>query len=236
MNAVRLVLDNQGQDEFRWSAIRSISTRIGCAPQTLNGWIKRPEVDSGKRAGSPSERAEKLKAVERAVRALLQGEEVLRKAVPCPLDPAPRQFHAPAPNRLWLSDFTCVAPWAGFVCVAFGINTCAGRIAGRRASRTAHAVFVPDALVPAVDDRRPAKAAGLVHPPDRGAPYLAIKSAERRAEAGIEASVGSGDRYDNPLAGTLNHSGACAARSGATVPAKCSKPKSSTVAALGAAS
>ena len=73
--AVRLVLDNQGQDEFRWSAIRSISTRIGCAPQTLNGWIKRPEVDSGKRAGSPSELAEKLKAVERAVRALRQGEE-----------------------------------------------------------------------------------------------------------------------------------------------------------------
>ena len=73
--AVRLVLDNQGQDEFRWSAIRSISTRIGCAPQTLNGWIKRPEVDSGKRAGSPSEMAEKLKAVERAVRALRQGEE-----------------------------------------------------------------------------------------------------------------------------------------------------------------
>ena len=67
------------------------------------------------------------------------------KAVPCPLDPAPRQFHAPAPNRLWLSDFTCVATWAGFGCVAFGIDTCAGRIVGRRASRTAHAGFVPDA-------------------------------------------------------------------------------------------
>lgn len=158
------------------------------------------------------------------------------KAVPCPLDRVNRQFHAPAPNRLWLSDFTCVAPWAGFVCVAFGIDTCAGRIAGRRASRTALAGFVPDALVPAVDDRRPAKGAGLVHPPDRGAQYLAIKSAERRAEAGIEASVGSADSYDNPLAGAINHSGACAARSGATVPAKCSKPKSSTVEAPGAAS
>lgn len=39
--AVRLVLDNQGQHESRWSAILSISSKIGCAPQTLNEWLKR---------------------------------------------------------------------------------------------------------------------------------------------------------------------------------------------------
>ena len=129
------------------------------------------------------------------------------KAVPCPLDHAPRQFHAPAPNRLWVSDFPYVATWAGFVCVAFVIDTYARRIVGWRASRTAYAGFVLDALEQAVDDRRPAKAAGLVHPSDRGAQYLSIKSTERRAEAGIEPSVGSGDRYDNALAETINHSG-----------------------------
>ncbi len=78
--AVRMVLDNQGQHESRWSAILSISTKIGCAPQTLNEWIKRAEVDSGKRAGIPSEMAEKMKALEREVRELRQANEILRKA------------------------------------------------------------------------------------------------------------------------------------------------------------
>ena len=78
--AVRMVLDNQGQHESRWSAILSISTKIGCAPQTLNEWIKRAEVDSGKRAGIPSEMAEKVRALEREVRELRQANEILRKA------------------------------------------------------------------------------------------------------------------------------------------------------------
>jgi transposase len=70
--AVRMVLDNQGQHESRWSAILSISTKIGCAPQTLNEWIKKAEVDTGKRAGIPSELSEKMKALEREVRELRQ--------------------------------------------------------------------------------------------------------------------------------------------------------------------
>src|SRR6201995_5158289 len=64
------------------------------------------------------------------------------KAAPCPLDQVNRLFHAPAPNQLWLSDFTYVATWAGFVYVAFVIDAYARRIVGRRASRTAHAMFV----------------------------------------------------------------------------------------------
>jgi transposase len=78
--AVRLVLDNQGQHESRWSAILSISAKIGCAPQTLNEWIKRTEVDSGRRVGIPSEMAQKLKALERENRELRQANEILRKA------------------------------------------------------------------------------------------------------------------------------------------------------------
>ena len=130
---------------------------------------------------------------------------IQNKAVPCPLDHVNRQFHAPAPNRLWLSDLPYVATWAGFVYLAFVIDTYARRIVGWRASRTAHAGFVLDALEQAVHDRRPAKGAGLVHHSDRGSQYLSIKYTERLAEAGIEPSVGSvGDSYDNALAETIN--------------------------------
>ena len=78
--AVRLVLDNPGQHESRWSAILSISSKIGCAPQTLNEWIKKAEVDRGDRAGITTNMAEKLKALERENRELKQANEILRKA------------------------------------------------------------------------------------------------------------------------------------------------------------
>jgi len=127
------------------------------------------------------------------------------KAVPCPLDHVNRQFHAPAPNRLWLSDFTYVSTWSGFVYVAFIIDAYARRIVGWRVSRTAHAGFVLDALEQALHERRPTRKAGLVHHSDRGSQYVSIRYTERLAEAGIEPSVGSvGDSYDNALAETIN--------------------------------
>ena len=127
------------------------------------------------------------------------------KAAPCPLDHVNRQFHAPRPNALWVSDFTYVSTWTGFVYVAFIIDVYARRIVGWRTSRTAHASFVLDALEQALHDRRPAHRGGLVHHSDRGSQYLSIKYTERLAEAGIEPSVGSvGDSYDNALAETIN--------------------------------
>jgi transposase InsO family protein len=123
----------------------------------------------------------------------------------CPLDRVNRQFHAPAPNRLWVSDFTYVATWSGFVYVAFVIDAFARRIVGWRVSRTAHAGFVLDALEQAIHERRPANSDGLVHHSDRGSQYLSIKYTERLAATGIEPSVGSvGDSYDNALAETIN--------------------------------
>ena len=101
-------------------------------------------------------------------------------AAPCPLDRVNRQFMAPRPNALWVSDFTYV-------------------------SRTAHAGFVLDALEQALHQRRPIRGGGLVHHSDRGVQYVSIKYTERLAEAGIEPSVGSiGDSYDNALAETIN--------------------------------
>lgn len=127
------------------------------------------------------------------------------KAAPCPLDRVNRQFHAPAPNRLWVSDFTYVATWAGFVYVAFVIDVYARYIVGWRVSRTAHASFVLDAVEQALHDRKPAHRGGLIHHSDRGSQYVSIKYTERLAEAGIEPSVGSvGDSYDNALAETIN--------------------------------
>ena len=127
------------------------------------------------------------------------------KATPCPLDHVNRQFHAPAPNRLWVSDFTYVSTWAGMIYVAFVIDVYARYIVGWRVSRTAHAGFVLDALEQAIHDRRPVNKGGLIHHSDRGSQYLSIKYTERLAEAGIEPSVGSvGDSYDNALAETIN--------------------------------
>ncbi|ANV25642.1 transposase [Rhizobium sp. S41] len=127
------------------------------------------------------------------------------KSAPCPLDRVNRHFKAPAPNMLWLSDFTYVATWQGFVYVAFVIDAFARRIVGWRASRTAHAGFVLDALDQALHDRRPVHRGGLVHHSDRGSQYVSIRYSERLAEAGIEPSVGSvGDSYDNALAETIN--------------------------------
>jgi putative transposase len=124
-------------------------------------------------------------------------------AAPCPRDRVNRQFNAPRPNALWVSDFTFVATWSGFVSVAFVIDAFARRIVGWRVSRSARAEFVLDALEQALHDRQPWRTS-LIHPSDRGVQYGSLKYTERLAEAGIEPSVGSvGDSYDNALAETV---------------------------------
>jgi transposase InsO family protein len=127
------------------------------------------------------------------------------KSAPCPLDRVNRQFRAPGPNVLWVSDFTYVATWQGFVYVAFVIDAFARCIVGWRVSRSARADFVLDALEQALCDRRPVHKGGLVHHSDRGVQYVSIRYSERLLDAGIEPSVGSvGDSYDNALAETIN--------------------------------
>jgi putative transposase len=143
------------------------------------------------------------------LRGVVRGKKVRttisNAAAPCPLDRVNRQFKAPRPNALWVSDFTYVATWAGFVYVAFVIDVFARRIVGWRVSRTAHAGFVLDALEQALHERRPVRGSGLIHHSDRGVQYVSIKYTERLAAAGIEPSVGSvGDSYDNALAETIN--------------------------------
>ena len=127
------------------------------------------------------------------------------KAAPCPLDKVNRQFRAARPNALWVSDFTYVSTWQGFVYVAFVIDVFARRIVGWKVSSSARTDFVLDALEQALHARRPAGDEGLIHHSDRGVQYVSIRYSERLAEAGIEPSVGSvGDSYDNALAETIN--------------------------------
>ena len=127
------------------------------------------------------------------------------KATPCPLDKVNRQFRAARPNALWVSDFTYVSTWQGFVYVAFVIDVFARRIVGWKVSSSARTDFVLDALEQALHARRPAGDEGLIHHSDRGVQYVSIRYSERLAEAGIEPSVGSvGDSYDNALAETIN--------------------------------
>jgi transposase-like protein len=78
--SVRLVLDHEKDHSSRWAAVSSVAAKIGCTAQSLNEWVKKAEVDSGVRAGLPTEAAEKLKALERENRELRQANEILRKA------------------------------------------------------------------------------------------------------------------------------------------------------------
>ncbi len=126
------------------------------------------------------------------------------KALPCPLDKVNRQFKADRPNQLWVSDFTYVSTWQGWLYVAFVIDVFARCIVGWRVSSSMHTDFVLDALEQALYARQPELGA-LIHHSDKGSQYVSIRYTERLAEAGIEPSVGSkGDSYDNALAETIN--------------------------------
>jgi putative transposase len=151
--------------------------------------------------------------VERLMKRLqLQGArrgKVVRTTIPdkaaCPQDKVNRQFKADRPNQLWVSDFTYVSTWQGWLYVAFIIDVFARRIVGWQVSRSMHTDFVLDALEQALYERQPESQDALIHHSDRGSQYVSIRYTERLAEAGIEPSVGSrGDSYDNALAETIN--------------------------------
>ncbi len=143
------------------------------------------------------------------LRGVIRGK-VVRTTVPdtkaaCPLDRVNRVFKADRPNQLWVSDFTYVSTWQGWLYVAFVIDVYARRIVGWRVSTTMRTDFVLDALEQALYARQPERNGTLTHHSDRGAQYVSIRYSERLAEAGIEPLLGSaGDAYDNALAETIN--------------------------------
>ncbi len=78
--AVRMVFEHQREYESEWAAMCSISSKIGCTAETLRKWVRRSEIDQGKRAGMVSSDREKLKELERENRELKRANEILRKA------------------------------------------------------------------------------------------------------------------------------------------------------------
>jgi putative transposase len=124
-----------------------------------------------------------------------------------PPDLVNRDFHAAAPNRLWVVDITYVPLTAGgFAYAAFVIDAFSRMIAGWKVAGHMRASLALDALEMAVSARLRAgqDLTGLVHHSDRGGQYLAIRYTARLQQAGAVTSAGSkGDSYDNALAETI---------------------------------
>ena len=89
-------------------------------------------------------------------------------SAPRPLDRVNRQFKADRPNQLWVSDFTYVSTWQGWLYVAFVIDVFARRIVGWRVSSSMTTDLVLDALEQALCARRPDNDGTLIHHSDRG--------------------------------------------------------------------
>ena len=143
---------------------------------------------------------------ELGLRGVVRGRRSARTTLPDtardrPADRVARQFRAPGPDRLWVADLTSVKTHGGWVYVAFIIDVFSRFVVGWQASRSLRTDLALDALEIALWARRARRATGLVHHSDRGVQYLAVRSSERLADAGVQASVGSrGDSYDNALA------------------------------------
>lgn len=123
-----------------------------------------------------------------------------------PRDLVERDFRAPAPNQLWVTDITYVElAGGGFCYAAFVTDVFSRAIVGWQVSDSLKAELALDALEMALWSRREGLSAALVHHSDRGVQYTAIRYGQRLAEAGIERSVGrTGDSYDNALAESVN--------------------------------
>jgi len=78
--AVRLVFEIEKEHPSQWSAITSIASKIGCTPETLRRWVRRKEIDLGRRSGVSSEERARVKELERENRELKRANEILRKA------------------------------------------------------------------------------------------------------------------------------------------------------------
>ena len=114
----------------------------------------------------------------------------------CPLDRVNRQFRAERPNQLWVSDFTYVSTWQGWVYLAFVVGVFSRRIVGWRQSSSMHTEFVLDALEQALHARRPVQGGGLVHHSARGV-QLGFKRSSQHlngggCDEGWETALGSG--------------------------------------------
>ena len=78
--AVRMVLEHGAEYGSEWEAMRSIAGKMGCSAETLRKWVRRTEIDTGRRGGLTSEEQDRMRELEREVRELRRANEILRKA------------------------------------------------------------------------------------------------------------------------------------------------------------
>ena len=78
--AVRMVLEHRKGYPSLWATIEVMAPKFGCAPQTLNEWVRKAETDSGVRPGLTSDERVRMKAMEREIKELRQANEILKKA------------------------------------------------------------------------------------------------------------------------------------------------------------
>tara|TARA_B100001750_G_C15083575_1_gene387106 strand:+ start:152 stop:472 length:321 start_codon:yes stop_codon:yes gene_type:complete len=78
--AVRMVFEHQSDYESQWEAIGSIAGKIGCTAETLRKWVRKAEIDTGRRDGITSDQHARIKELERENRELRRTNEILRKA------------------------------------------------------------------------------------------------------------------------------------------------------------
>jgi putative transposase len=157
-------------------------------------------------------------SVDRAMRLLglsgVRRDKKLRTTIPAKDgkragDLLDRDFTAPAPNRVWVTDFTYVRTWAGWVYVAFIVDCFAQRIVAWHAATSKEVDLVMTPLRMAIwqrdHDGHPVDAEQLIHHSDAGSQYTSIRFTEHLQLEGISPSIGSvGDAYDNALMETIN--------------------------------
>ena len=214
--ASRTVTDALVEDKIRELAwkFNPVTGQVQMTPEGLYGrrkWlavIRRQEGLVGASRG----------AVDRAMRTLgLEGVRRVKKirtTIPGPDgkragDLLNRDFTAPAPDRVWVTDFTYVRTWAGFVYVAFVLDVFAQRIVGWHASSSMRTDLVMTPLRIALWQRdregNPVSPGDLIHHSDAGAQYTSIRYTEHLDLEGIAPSIGTvGDAYDNALMESVN--------------------------------
>ena len=78
--AVRLVFESRVEGQSMWSTIESVAAKIGCAPQTLNEWVKQHQRDAGQREGPTTDDKKRMAELERENRELRKANEILKLA------------------------------------------------------------------------------------------------------------------------------------------------------------
>ena len=78
--AVRMVFEHQHDYPSQWKAIESIAGKLDVHRETLRNWVRRAEVDDGRRPGLSTDERARMKDLEREVRELRRANEILKAA------------------------------------------------------------------------------------------------------------------------------------------------------------